>query len=463
MTKKSDNLRNAIRLSIIEGAYAQIYATLSSIGTVFITKFAIMLSATPVQFGILSSIGQFSQLFQPLGSIITKNLVTRKSKTVGYALAGRFLTLLLPVIPFLFDGSTAIYIFLAVCFISTVLLAISGNMWIAWISDIIPLRFRGRFFSNRSVYLTIAAILTGYTFGFFLDLFDSHEGGMTEKLKEAASFGAFFKKENLPYAYIIIFGTASAIGLYGLKILKKQPEMPKEIETGRSYDLLKSPFKDKNFRRLLIFGCWWMLAVGVGAPFWQPYMITELKMSMLELQIYGTFSTAGSLLMLRPWGRFIDRFGNKPAMIIAIILGSINPAVWLFASADNYWFIFLEAVLAGVMWSGTGVIITNLVLSVAPIGKQQIYSGMYSAVTGLGMVITMLLSGTFLPPPTEILGLQLHSEQVLFGMTAILRFTAIIPLIVVYEHKAKPLMLIISHLNDFAKVKIVQYSRRLFK
>ncbi|MBU4486724.1 MAG: MFS transporter [Candidatus Delongbacteria bacterium] len=463
MTRKSNNLRKAIKLSIIEGSYAQIYASLSSIGTVFITKFAILLNATPFHFGVLSAIGQFSQLFQPLGAIITKKLETRKSKTVRYAFIGRFLTLLLPVIPFYFMGDSAIYLFLTICLISTVLLAISGNMWIAWISDLIPLRFRGRFFSNRSVYLTIAAVLTGYIFGFFLDLFDSAEGGLAEKFKDSFSIGVYFTKENLPYAYTIIFGTAAAVGLYGLLILNKQPELPKKIETESFIVLLLSPFKDRNYRKLIIFGCWWMLAIGIGAPFWQPFMISNLKMSMLELQIYGTFSTIGALFMLRPWGRFVDRFGNKPAMILAIILGSVNPFIWLFAAPDNYWFLFIEAATSGVMWSGANVITTNFVLAVAPQGKQQIYSGMYSAVTGLAIVVTMLLSGMFLPPPMELFGLHLLPEQVLFGLTSILRLTAIIPLIGIFEHKAKPMMLVISHLNVFSKVKILQYSRWLFK
>ena len=463
MNKESGRLRGAIKISIIEGVFAQIHSTMSAIGTVFITKFALMLHATPLQFSILTSIGQFSQLFQPLASVITKNLDSRKSTTVNYALTGRLLTLLLPVIPFVFDGETAIHVFLGVCFTSTVLQAISGNMWIAWISDLVPLRFRGRFFSNRSVYLTIAAILTGYTFGFFLDMFDSAEGSFAEKFKTYFDLSVYLNKENLPYAYIIIFGTASAIGIYGLQLLKKQHERPKKVETGRSAELVFSPFRDKNFHRLLLFGCWWMLAVGIGAPFWQPYMITGFRMSMIELQVYGTFATFGSLLMLRPWGRFIDRFGNKPAMIIAIILGSINPAAWLFATADNYWFLFIEAFASGIMWSGTGIIITNLVLAVAPEGKQQIYSGMYSAVAGLAMVVTMLMSGTFLPDPADVLGLHLDSEQVLFGLTAAFRLTAIIPLLWVYERKAKPLMLIISHLNDFAKVRIMKFSSRMFK
>ncbi|MGD9706922.1 MAG: MFS transporter, partial [Candidatus Delongbacteria bacterium] len=147
MNKESGRLRGAIKISIVEGIFAQIHSTMTAIGTVFITKFALMLNATPFQFGILSSIGQLSQLFQPLASVITKNLDSRKSQTVNYALAGRLLTLLLPVIPFVFEGRAAITAFLSVCFISTVLQAISGNMWIAWISDLVPLRFRGRFFS----------------------------------------------------------------------------------------------------------------------------------------------------------------------------------------------------------------------------------------------------------------------------------------------------------------------------
>ncbi len=463
MNKRTDSLRGAIKVSITEGIFAQIHATMSSIGTVFITKFAIMLNATPMQFGILSSIGQLSQLFQPLASVITKDLDSRKSPTVNYALAGRFMTLLIPVIPFIFEGTSAMIVFLTVCFFSTVLQAISGNMWIAWISDLVPLRFRGRFFSNRAVYLTIAAILTGYVFGFFLDMFDSAEGSLAGKFKGLLDVNGFFNSGNLKYAYITIFGTASAIGIYGLQLLKKQHERPKRIETESSSTIILSPFRDRNFRRLLVFGCWWMLAVGVGAPFWQPYMITGFKMSMIELQVYGTFATFGSLLMLRPWGRFIDRFGNKPAMIIAIILGTLNPAVWLFATGDRYWFLFVEAFASGIMWSGTGVIITNLVLAVAPEGKQQIYSGVYSAVAGLAMVVTMLMSGTFLPEPMNIAGLHLDPEQVLFGLTGILRFTAIIPLIGVYERKAKPIMLIISHLNDFTKVRIMKFTGRMFK
>ena len=462
MSKKERNLRQAVRISVIEGIFAQIFVSLASIGTVFLTKFAIMLNATPFHFGILSAIGQFSQVFQPLGALLTRKSATRKGKTVYFAMAGRSLMLLLPVIPFVLDGSAAIYTFLTVCLFSTVLQSISGNMWIAWISDLIPLRIRGRFFSFRNQYLMLAAILIGYLFGFFLDLFGDTETGFAYKFKKMLGTEQLFSSDNLPFAYLIIFGLAVFVGIYGLFILRRQPEQPKKIETEDSATLLLSPFKDKNFRKLLFYGCWWMLAVGIGAPFWQPFMIKNLNMSMLELQIYGTFSTVGSLLFLRPWGALIDRFGNKPAMIIAIILGAFNPFVWLFASPDNYWFLFLEAATAGIMWSGANIIATNFVLAIAPEGRQQIYSGMYSAVTSLAIVLTMLLSGRFLPPPVDLLGLQLTGEQVLFGLTSVLRLTAIIPLLAVFEPKAKPLLLAVSYMNSFAKIKILQYSRWMF-
>jgi len=73
------------------------------------------------------------------------------------------------------------------------------------------------------------------------------------------------------------------------------------------------------------------------------------------------------------------------------------------------------------------------------------------------------MSGTFLPPAMDLFGLHLLPEQVLFGLTSVFRLTAIIPLIGVFEHRAAPMMLIISRLNEYTTVKIVQYYRWMFK
>jgi len=125
---------------------------------------------------------------------------------------------------------------------------------------------------------------------------------------------------------------------------------------------------------------------------------------------------------------FIDKFGNKTAMRFAIILGGINPLIWLLASPETYWIIYFEAVLSGIMWSGTNIVALNFVLAIAPTKRRQVYSGVYGAFTGVAMMTTMLLSGAFLPGAMDIGTLHLEPGQVLFGLTGLARLTAGIPL-----------------------------------
>lgn len=82
-----------LKLSVVEGIFGQIFNSLCGPGSAFLTKFAIMLNATPLQFGILSAIGQISQIFQPLGALVTNK--RRKRKGVVMALAFQLFNLTL--------------------------------------------------------------------------------------------------------------------------------------------------------------------------------------------------------------------------------------------------------------------------------------------------------------------------------------------------------------------------------
>ncbi|HOR30617.1 MAG TPA: MFS transporter, partial [Candidatus Syntrophosphaera thermopropionivorans] len=79
------------RVSIKEGIFAQIYGNLANIGSSFITKFMVLLGATPMQFSILSSLGQVSAVFQPLGVALTHRLKKRKKVCIWVTGIGRFL------------------------------------------------------------------------------------------------------------------------------------------------------------------------------------------------------------------------------------------------------------------------------------------------------------------------------------------------------------------------------------
>jgi len=455
VTGKDSELRNTIRVSVVEGIYTQVYISLATVNSAFVTRFALLLGALPSQLGILAAIGQLSLAFQLFGFALTRRGTSRKSIIIRLATAGRALALLYGILPFLFPHYIAIWVFLLLLSVSTSLHAMGTNAWIAWISDVVPERLRGRFFSWRSRYYMIAGLLIGYFLGALVDLFDPKTFGVIERFVRLPSVGVV-GPEYLNVAFILVFMIAAIFGFLGVSILRRQPERKKKVESGSLIQTVRGSLRDTNFRRFLIYNSWWMLALGVGSPFWQPFMIQKLHMSLVHIQIYGTISAVAAILALRPWGMVIDRFGNKAAMRIAIILGGINPLVWIFVNMQNSWILYFEAITSGIMWAGTNIVAMNFVLAIAPQDKRQIYSGIVGAFSGTAMIITMLLSGFLLPKALDMVGFHLEPEQVLFGITGIMRWTAHIPLGWVREARGQPFGALLYYLRQFTKVRIAQ-------
>ena len=417
----------------MSGIFGQIFSTLCGSGSAFLTKFAIMLNATPIHFGILTAIGQISQIFQPVGVFVTKRRTKRKGVVLTLQFMGYGIALCFGILPFIFSDGNAIHAFLLLFFLSISLLSIANNAWIGWITGIVPLRVRGRFFSILSQYVMLTAVGVGIVFSLFIDYFSA---SVRQDISIQSS--VFFKPENLPLGFTIIFFVAVITAFLGLGILSRLPEKEKKIEEEGTARMFFLPLRDGNFRKFLLFNCWWMLAVGIGAPFWQPFMLQKLSMSLFKVQIYSGINIAAAILVLRLWGRIIDGYGNRTAMRLIIMLGGFNPMVWLFVTPHNYYILYLEAITSGMMWAGAGLVATNFVLSIAPDEKRQLYSGLSGAFSGIAMVTTMLASGLFLPKYLVIGGIHLEPEQVLFGLTGIARWSAQIPLSLVRDRKSRP-------------------------
>ncbi len=452
---KGSKIRKTYRISIIEGIFAQVYGTLATIGSGFIVKLLVILGASPLQFSMLSAIGQVSQVFQPVGVAVNHHLKNRKKNCIWLTFVGRFLTFFLGL-SFLFpDSSHAIMFVLSLLLFSAAFQSIGANLWIAWISDLVPLRIRGRFFSRRNQFLLSAGLIVSYIVSFLMDMFETDRSGLKQWVVDLLRVESFFIIENQAKFLSIIFVLATALSLFGLYILSKQPERrSRSVAPISLMELYLTPLRDANFRRFLLYGLWWMMAIGVGSAFWSPFMLQKLKMSLFEMQVYGSIHTASMLISYNFWGKFIDRYGNKSAMKIAIFLGGINPMMWLFMRADNYSIIWVEGIFSGFMWAGAGIVATNFVLSIAKPGSEQVYSGIYGAVGGLGMMFTTMLAGIFYPASTTIFGKFLESEQIIFGISGVLRWTALIPLLYIKEARSVPLRHFFLNMAGYIHLKL---------
>ena len=436
-----DTLKHTVRVSIVEGAFAQVFTTLSYVGSVFISKYALHLQATPMQLALLAAIAQLAQVFQLGGLIITRRSVHRRKPTLILAGLGRMAPLFAGFLLPWAASDWAIWVFLGLMLLACGFSAMSGNIWVAWVNDLVPARIRGRFFSLRSQFHLAVGLVTGYLCSLLVDAFTAPPDSLLGGIVHSLNAGWLFRPSNTGAALAAVITAGAFVALLGLVVLARQPERTKEPDHRHVWSIITDPLRNPNFRRLLVFNLWWMLALGVGSAYWQPFMIKTLRMTTLEITLYGTVASLSMLVFVRQWGRFIDRYGNKTTIKIAIVLGSINPALWCFVGPGHYWLLWVEAVGSGLMWSAMGIVGTNFVLSLAPKGRAQAYFAVYSAVSGLGMMFTTILSGQFFPPALVVLGHPLTPEQVLFGLTALLRLTAEIPLHWVKEPRAVPLNL----------------------
>lgn len=433
-------LRQTYRISVIEGIFAQVYGSFCNIGSSFITKLLVILGASPMHYSLLSSLGQVSALFQPLGLAITHRLKRRKWACVWVTAVGRFLTFFLGFALVFRDQNQGISFALSLLFVSAALQAMGGNIWIAWMSRIIPLKIRGRFFSRRTQILSLVSLVVGYIVSFHFDIFENASTGVKATYVKLLGLAPYLTKSNQLVFLAAVFGLATALGMIGLVVLARQGERGREAGISPSlWSMYRMPFGDKNFRLLLVFGIWWMLSIGVGSAFWTPFMLKKLQMGLFDVQLYGSLHMLSSLLSYSLWGSFVDRFGNKTAMKICVFLGGLNPLMWLFMSSQNHHILWLEALSSGFMWAGVGIVTTNFVLAISPKGSEQAYSGIYNAIVGLSMMSSTLLSGLLYPSAMQLGRLYLEPEQVIFGVGAIMRWLTIIPLMLVVEKGSVPL------------------------
>jgi MFS family permease len=454
--------RTAIRISIQEGIFAQFFGSLAGAGAMFITGFALYLGAKGWTLGILTACGPLAQVVQVLAALHTRNLASRKDYVLNKALIARLFPFLWLFLPFFLPKNISLIIFLALYTASNLILNLAGNAWTGWISDLIPQKFRGRFFGIRNMYLSIAAIGIGYVGAIFIDLFRKNPSPLFKLLSRfnfrlpdklhiylSTSYGDI-------WGFAVIFFVGGVMGFISWYLLRRQPEPKRALpatEDMTSFEYIMLPLRDKQFRRLLFFSFYWIFSAFIASPFWMPFMMNNLKFTFIDIQIYGTIATLASISAVKYWGKLIDRFGNKPIMAITIVLGFINPLFWVMVSPKVYWLVDIEAFTSGIMWSGAGIITTNFILSIAPQKERDMYIAVFSGALGIAGAISALLSGGLLElvKPMNLLGFHLVPAQFMFLLCALMRLSAEIPLYFVKEKGAKSIGHVIMEIVRFFK------------
>ncbi|MBE0616478.1 MAG: MFS transporter, partial [Proteobacteria bacterium] len=278
-----------LRNSVYDGAFAQVYATLT--GGVFLTGFALHLGLGEVLIGLLAAVPFLVTVLQLPASYHVVRTGRRKQVCLSAARASRLLwvpILLLAILPLGAEAAGVLLLLLLVC--SHSLGTVSYVSWLSWTTDLVPDGVRGRFFGTRNMLCGAAGMVAALFFGNLVDA--------------AGSLGPW----GVSLGYASAFGAGVAAGLLGLRFLERISE-PAPVPGPRLESIahaLLLPMRDAAFRPYLLFGCLWGFSVQFASPFFNVYLLRDLGYGLGFVAGLGVLSTLADLLGMHVWGAISD-------------------------------------------------------------------------------------------------------------------------------------------------------------
>src|SRR5688572_2293202 len=115
-----------------------------------------------------------------------------------------------------------------------------------------------------------------------------------------------------------------------------------------------------------------------------PYYARDLGAGSLLVTVMVVSFTAAQLLSAPLWGRFSDRYGRRPALLVG--LGAAAIAYVVFAYASTIWLLLLSRVVQGLGGGTVGVIQAYVADSTEPQNRAKAL-GWLSAATNLGVAL----------------------------------------------------------------------------
>jgi MFS family permease len=124
-----------------------------------------------------------------------------------------------------------------------------------------------------------------------------------------------------------------------------------------------------------------------------PFYAREMGGGALEVAILMSAFTAAQLISAPMWGRFSDRYGRRPALLVGLTAACI--AYIVFAFATSIWLLLLSRIVQGAGGGTVGVIQAYVADSVEPDNRAKAL-GWLSAATNVGVAIGPAIGGVAL-------------------------------------------------------------------
>ncbi|WP_207512636.1 MFS transporter [Longitalea luteola] len=370
-------VQRGMKLVIGDGLASEAMITFTS-GT-FLVAMVLLLDANNFQIGLLAGLPTITNVFQLLSIWLVRRYNNRRAIAVICSLLARTPLLIIGLLILFFKNipvETVIFILFFHYFFGS----IAGPCWNAWMKDLVPENQLGTYFSRRTSYTQLLNIVLGLATAFIVDYTKNHQ--ITSELN----------------VYAGLFIAGGIAGISSALFLSATPEPLGKVTSGDIISILQRPLRDQNFRRLLVFNSAWVFALNIATPFFVVFMMKKMGLSISYIIGFTIISQLCSILTVRMWGRFADRFSNKTIIAICAPLYILVLIGWCYVGI--YTREYLNLLLLLVIHAGTGISnaginlsLTNISLKLSPAEESVVYLSTKNIITAIFSFIAPLFGG----------------------------------------------------------------------
>jgi MFS family permease len=371
-----------MRVSITEGSVGVFSSMISDN---YIVPFALFLNSSPLQIGILSSLGN---LISPLGQIIGSRKIEKNSRRsvlmtgiIGMGAIWPLYTILI-----ILDLVKFLILILPWILISMFLLYMlfSGIMNPAWFSvmgDVVPENYRGRYFAKRNLITNAIALIGILSLSYMLDWFNT--------------LGFVF----FGFILIFFFGFISR-GISAFLFTKHYyPPFDFEQKDHVKFSKMIKEIPKSNFGRFTLFVSLLTLGQWIAGPFFSVYMLSDLGFDYSIFILVNVFSSIIALFIFPVLGKISDKFGNVRLLQIGGIIIPLLPILWIFFNTP-LGLILGPQLLGGIGWTSFNLATSNFIYDNIAGKVRGTYIAFYNFILGISILMGGLTGGfiiTYIP------------------------------------------------------------------
>lgn len=369
-----------------------------------------------LMYGIMLALPVLGGVAQIFASFILEKSKKRKLIFLISGFFHRLPWILIAILPLFFKKGSYTLLFLLVILmtISSISNSFTNVSFWSWIGDLIPENIRGRFFSRRATISTIVGMLSGLLIGKFLDAHNNMAG------------------------FAIIFVIAGIMGMLDISCFLFVKDIPmKEQNYSLSFkSMFVSTIKNTYFRPFIIFFVLWNFGLNIAGPYFNMYMIKDLKMNYFEIILLTQIASNIATILTFPYtGKIVDKIGNRPMLLLATGAISFLPIMWCFTNTHNYRFLVtLISIFAGLLWPIIDMGNNNLILKLSDESQKSMYVAVINLFNAIfGSALPIILGGYLIEDIAPIiikffdnLGIHVVNYHIVFFISGILRFCSVL-------------------------------------